>query len=324
MTITELEKRWKSIIYSGSVPYRSLRISSDCLPELYIAIDIKGARFLILQVPKGTKVNCRKVDIENISLEWHEDSRFIIIGLLNTQFTDLYNDLVLSLYNRIKNISRSEEYTVEFINSFQRWVDFFDESISNQLSEYELKGLFGELTVLLWLLNNAQRKPVDEVLIAWQGPYGKAQDFIFSNYNLEVKTKNIGEVSVRISSEFQLQPELGKQLQLGIVNVQVSPDGISVKELIEKIRSAILSKGADLSIFLKTLSKAGMGGSNSDKYKNIRFLTFNITFYHCHDVEFPKIITTEIQTGISQVKYNLNLSVLDPFINQIITLQNGA
>lgn len=320
MNVAELEQRWKSIIYTGPMPYRSLRISADCIPELFLALDIKGNRFLILQVPDKTIVQCPAIKMQNLSLEWHEQTRFILIGLLNNRFADLYNDLTLSLYNRIKNVSDPESYTSEFINSFHKWMDFFDEAGSSQLSETELKGLFGELTMLKWYLNNETEMQPDDILNSWQGPYSRPQDFIFPGYNLEIKTKNTDELNVRISSEYQLQSETGKDLRLGIIDVQRAEDGICLQTLIDNIRVVILAKVADLSVFLKTLSKAGLGGINAEQYDSFKWKSLNAAFYDCNIEGFPKIINSQIQTGISRVEYNLNVSILNAFFIQKINL----
>ena len=219
MDLAALEQRWQSISYSTAAPYRSLRIAADCIPELYLSLDMKGGRFLILQVPKQVKVTCPSFKMQNLSIEWHEETRFILIGLLNNRFSDLYNDLTLSMYNRIKNVSNAETYTTEFISTFHKWAEFFEEAQSNQLSETELKGLFGELVFLEWLLNNSTDLSTDEILHAWQGPFGRANDFIFSNHNVELKAKTVSEINVTISSEYQMQTETGKGLKLAIVDL---------------------------------------------------------------------------------------------------------
>lgn len=318
MNTDELEAKWKSITYTGSTPYRSLRISADCKPELYLALDFKSHRYLILQVPLKTHVSCKSVEMENLSIEWHEDSRLILIGLRNQRFSDLFNDLTISLYNKIKDTVLTENYTSEFISGFHKWAEFFEDSASSQLSEFFIKGLFGELTVLLWSLNNNAENTPDRILSAWQGPYNRSQDFIFPAYNLEVKTKDTDEVNIHISSEYQLEPEVGKGLLLGVVNVIMSEDGTTLHQMIITIRNVIISKGADLSVFIKALSRLGLNISNTDQYDMFKWQIASIILYDATGESFPKITNSQIRSGISQVKYNLNLSVLNSFIIQTI------
>jgi len=314
MNLLDIEHRWNSIIFSGLKQYTLLRISSDCVPELYLAIDRNGNRFLILEVPKGLNIKCSDVELQNLSIQWHGETRLIIIGLLNKQFIDLYNDLTLSLYNHIKGINNPETYTTGFIHTFNKWRNFFNDNDNNELSEAELKGIFGELIILNWYLENKDDIETDAILDAWQGPYNSSQDFIFSDFNLEVKTKNEEEPNVRISNEFQLEPEIGKKLEIAIVNVRKINEGTSLEGLITSIKNKIIEAGGDLSIFFKALLKAGVAGKNVDKYINYKWLAQNVSFYNCNDDLFPKIISSGIATGVSRVKYNLNVSVLAPFL----------
>lgn len=320
MTTLQLEQRWKSIIQTGVSPYRSLIIDSNCIPELYIALDLKGNRFLILQVPERIKVECSTIKLENLSIEWHEGTRFILIGLLNIRFADLYNDLTISLYNRIKDVTTPEVYTTEFISSFHKWAEFFDDVQINRLSESEVKGCFGELIMLNWFLDNITTIETDEILKAWQGPYQRPQDFIFPNHNVEVKTKNIEEVNIQISSEFQLQEEIGKGLRLGVVDVRLTDDGITIQELINSVKTKILTKEGDLSIFLKALGKARLVGTNLDQYESYKWQPLTITIYECTTNGFPKLVHSNLQTGLSNLKYNLNTSVLNTFLTETIIL----
>lgn len=323
MTTEQLEQRWRSIVNESAAPYRSLRISPDCIPELYIALDMKGNRYLILQVPQNISFNSTNTELQNVSLQWHEETRFILIGLLSNRFIDLFNDLALSLYNRIKNVSSANNYTHEFINSFQRWAEFFEDSSSAQLSNSDIQGIFGELIVMKEYLKNAENSEADTIVSAWQGPYNRAQDFYFSTFNLEVKTKDLDQIIVRISSEYQLQPEQGKELKLAVVDVLRHEEGLNIQILIQGIKSILSMKGADVPAFLKTLLKTGLNSKNQDLYNNLRWQPKTITFYNCTDNAFPKIISSELENSISAVKYNLSVNLLSAFITQTIFI-NGA
>lgn len=321
MKIEELEQRWKSITNTGSVPYRSLRISASCIPNLFVALDMSGHRYMILQVPKEVDVCCTNVKMQNLSLEWHEETRFILIGLLNKNFADLYNDFVLSLYSRIKSVLKPVDYTKEFIESFNKWSEFFNDFFSNRLTDAQVKGIFGELIVLKHYTTTTDVINLDNVLNAWVGPYGRAQDFNFFNLNVEVKTKDIDQVAIRISSEFQLQPEIGKDLQLTVVNVQRHDDGYNIEDLISSIKEIVLLNGADASIFLKALSKLGLNGNNISQYQNLRWKPLQLGFYDCNATnDFPRIIASLIPTEITHVKYNITVNVLQQFLIQTIEL----
>lgn len=320
MTSDQLEMKWSSISNLGTTPYRSLLISPECRPKLYLAVDPKGHRHLILQVPTDLPVKCRSVEMQNLSMTWHEDSGYIIIGLHNNRFSDLFNDLAISLYNQIKDSSSPKAYTEEFINAFNRWAEFFEDASLSQLTEPFLKGLFGELTVLYWYLQNETGMSTNHIQAAWQGPYNRQQDFIFPSFNLEVKTKTSDEVSVGISSEFQLQIEPGKEVILAVVNVTPSDDGFHLQDLIYTIRNLIVAQGADPIIFMKTIARAGLNYSNVVEYNHYKWKAQNIILYNAGLNGFPKIIASQLNVAISLVKYSLNTTVIAPFIVRQIDL----
>jgi hypothetical protein len=320
MDTIELEARWKLISHTGFIKYRLLRISPVCIPELYLALDIEGNRSLVLQVPEDVEVFCPSINLENLSIEWHDKNRLVIIGLREGYFSDLFNEFVISMYNRLKDCILPDKYTNEFISNFNRWRLFFDVHSSNQLSEIEIKGLFGELIVLRWFLLSDSVKTTDSILEAWQGPYGRPQDFIFISYNLEVKTKNTDDTYIHISSEYQLQVESGKKLQLGVVSLKNSDDNTTLNYLILEIKKIILSNGGDLSIFLRAISRTGINIHNLEEYNDFKWTPLSITLYDCDGIEFPKIIPSLIHKNIVNVKYNLTLIGLNPFIIQEVII----
>jgi hypothetical protein len=322
MTVEELEIRWKSIINDGISPYRSLRISADCIPELYLSLDIKSHRYLILQVPPEVKINCKSVQLEHLSLEWNEESRYILIGLQTKAFTDLFNDLTLSLYSKIKNIPSANAYTEQLIIIFQKWAEFFDASSLGRLTENAIKGIFGELIMLRELLRNSADIAMQSVIEAWQGPYNRAQDFFFPEFNLEVKTKDSDQVAVRISSEYQLKPEPGKEIKLGVVEVIRHEDGENLAMLVQQIKTTLTTNGCEIEPFFKTLLKAGLNNGNLKEYDGFKWQAIKLTVYNCTSSQFPKIISSSLDEGISLVKYNISLNFLSKFIIQTIPI-NG-
>ena len=322
MTVTDIQQRWRLIDKTGDGPYNSLRISGDCTPDLFIALDIKGARFMMLRVPDSVNIQCKSVEMENLTLAWYKKTRFILIGLLNSNFEDLYNDLVLSLYNRIKDMSDPFGYTEAFISSFHKWAEFFDGNAAVNLSEKEIKGLLGELVVLKNYINNTNDNArLNDILSSWEGPYDRAHDFYFPGTNIEVKTKEADQVAVRIYNEYQLQPESGKAMFLAVIDVKRDKDGISLNTIITELKTALINRGADVAIFLKALAKAGIRGDMAIQYNDYKWKPLTISFYNCSMSGFPKIISPEIPNSINNVRYNLTVSMLQHFLTQRIDLQ---
>ena len=316
MTAADLEVRWTSISRKGIQTYRSLLLSSDSIPELFIGLDISGARYLILATPAGAAPPAEDITLQHLSFQIQPDDQRILIGLRNARFADLFNDLILSLYNRIKAMLGPADYIPVFTESFHRWAEFFEDAGAAQLSKEEVQGLFGELLTLRHLLLQGQM-PADDLLNSWLGPYGRAQDFILPSLNLEVKTRDAGQAFVRISSEHQLQPETGKGLQLAIATVQEHTDGITLEVLSRELRVLLTRGGADVAVFLKSLLRAGVAGADCSLYNLCRWKPQTLRFYDCSSEErFPKIMASQLQEGVSSVKYHLAVDQLAPFMLQ--------
>ncbi len=317
MTLKELEERWRSVVNTGRAPFRSLLISVETKQDLYLGIDPQGRRYLILHVPSGLGAPLEDTKLENISLEWHDETNYVMIGLLKPKFTDLYNELSLSIYNRIKDIADGEHAVSEFISSFQRWVDFFDDPSGGSLSDLEIKGLFGELTVLKWLLDGNSQFGANDILAAWMGPFGRSHDFVFQDSDTEVKTKSPSQLLIHIASEFQLQKDRGKELKLCVVDAEQMDSGKHIGAKIEEVKTRIRELRGETGLFVKALSQAGIR-AETEKYNHLRYRELSLSFYQCSD-DFPALKSNELPVGIRDVRYNLDTTGLENFLTEKIT-----
>lgn len=128
--------------------------------------------------------------------------------------------LVISLYFKIKEIKDYKESTTLFIRTINMWSLFFQDEKNHGHSEDVIKGLFGELTLLNDLIRMSNSSNINDTLKTWQGPYDANHDFYFDDKNIEVSTKNNSKSDINISSEFQLEEELGKSLELVVASVE--------------------------------------------------------------------------------------------------------
>ena len=60
METNTLNKKWEDVSsFHDQGGYHALRISSTCIPELFIAIDEDGYRCLLLFIRKGVKIRLK-------------------------------------------------------------------------------------------------------------------------------------------------------------------------------------------------------------------------------------------------------------------------
>jgi hypothetical protein len=316
MTNIELKQKWSGLsenpVTSG---FRSLRITADCICELYLGLSKEGTRCLILALPVNKQLDFKGIQKENLSIEYFREQNLIVLQLTDNDFTDLFDDLILSLYHGIKNISQVDEYSNHFIEAFYRWGEFFEDRKSDLLSEEAIKGIIGELLILKLLITSPESPEINSLLNAWTGPYDKANDFEMENKNLEVKTKSPSGVDVKISSEFQLEVPPGKGLELFVVSLLSDfNNGIHIRDLILEIKKLVQEFSGDNTVLWKALSQKNITSKNVSQYDRYRFKPVNWIAYNCINENFPKLNRSNIPQEISVLNYNLRTNLLSAFI----------
>ena len=316
MTSIELKQKWAGLsdnpVTSG---FRSLRISADCICELYLGVSKSGKRCLILALPANKHLDFKGVQKENLSIEYFREKNLIVLELIDNDYHDLFDDLVLSMYHGIKNISHVDEYSNHFIQAFYRWSEFFEDKKSDLLSEDAIKGIMGELLVLKLLIAEPARPEINFLLKAWTGLYDKGNDFELENKNLEVKTKSPSGIEVKISSEFQLEVSPGKGLELFVVSLQSDFNvGIHIRDLILEIKKLVQESSGDNTILWKALSQKNITAKNISQYDRYQFNPVNWISYNCADENFPKLSKSNIPDVTSGLKYTLRTNLLTSFI----------
>lgn len=319
MRVEQLVDKWEQISVSNAVKgYKTLRITANCYSDVYLAIDEQGCHCLILRLPNDYNLKFKVIRKDKISLEYLSDKSYVVMTLLDSDFNGLFDDLILSLLNAIKDIEDVEVYSKVFIQTFHRWVLFFTPEFSDKLPKDIVKGIFGELIVLKDLVHNLKHDDINYILSGWVGPYDQRHDFLYDDRNIEVKTKDHKKVSVRISDENQLDIEAGKELILSVVSVTDDlVNGTSLKMLLQELKELTFEKLGDFSIILKALHQKGLTLQNLITYDNYRFKTETISDYNCLEKGFPKIIPANLPSNISHVKYDLNLTEMTKFILRV-------
>ncbi|KAF0200061.1 MAG: hypothetical protein FD170_3810 [Bacteroidetes bacterium] len=316
MTSTELKSKWVGLTENTVTGgYRSLRVSPQCICELFIGVSKENSRCLILALPNDTLLNFKGIQKENLSIEYFSEKNLIVLQLLDNDYCDLFDDLILSLYQGINELCHVDEYSNYFIQAFYRWSDFFENKKTDLLSEDAIRGLMGELLVLKSLITDPQRHDINFILSSWKGPYDKANDFELETKNLEVKTKYPSGIDVEISSEFQLELSPGKGLELIIVSLSSDYNGgISIVQLILDIKDLIQGSSGDSSILWKALGQKNINSKNIKEYEKYKFKPVNRISYNCASDNFPKLNRSNIPIEIFALKYKLRTNLLTHFI----------
>lgn len=310
-----IEKKWSSIDIDEILGFRFVRLSTDCKSELNIGYNPDGNRCLILELPMDFVFNINSVAKENLSIEHIEESNYIVIQLVDESYFDLFNDLILSLYHRIKDIVPADKYAKEFTQSFGKWVEFFENRIGSGLSIEEVKGLYGELFVLNNFIIESKSGIINEILEGWVGLYDAPQDFDLPQKFVEVKTKLETKSTISISSEYQLEVEKGKDLHLTIVTLRTNYEsGRSIYELIQETIGLIRERLGDLSILYTALNEKRITLDSLKEFNNYRYSVVRTSIYDCLQEGFPVLSRLNIPDAITRLKYNIQINQLDDFL----------
>ncbi len=311
-----LNKKWKDI--SGAKTqsgYKALRISSDCIPDLFIGLDNGDYRCLLLFLPQQIEIKLKKSDKEKLKINYNKSENIILVTLMDNDFVDLFNDLIVSLYSKIEGISKPKQYSKELIIQFYKWAEFFEDRFDSKLSAEEIKGLWGELFVLKELLEGTNPDNINGVLDSWKGPYNKSNDFVLDDKNLEIKTKEESNSFVKISSEFQLEKEHNKGLELIVITLKVDfLNGYALNDLLKMLVELVRQKLGDLAILYKALKQKNLNIDNITDYDNYRFRVLSKTKFDCANERFPKLVKSNIPSETNNLIYNLQTKMITDFI----------
>lgn len=315
----DLNPKWENIgRFKNKKGYKALRISSTCLPDLFLANDEDGYRCLMLYLPKDVEVNIKGTDKNKLLISFLPSKYIIQIKLKDFDFIDLFDDLILSIYSKINLISDLEKASEEFITTFYKWALFFEDSYRNKLGEEQIQGLFGELFVLNEFLKKSNHSNINSFLVSWKGLYDAANDFEFDLKNVEVKTKKESKLFVKISSEYQLEKELDKGLELMVVSVKLDLiKGKSLHDMLLEIIKQVRESFGDLELLYQALNQKGLTVDNLKQYNNHRFIVTKTESFDAGNDDFPKLSISNIVNEVSNLKYKLRVTQLDQFLIEL-------
>jgi len=310
-----LEHKWSLIPIDGIEGFRVKRISPDSKLDINIGYNRIGDRCLVLELPSSSELVFFNRIKQNLSICYLKEQNYIVIELLVSSFNDLFCDLIVSLYHRVKNFEDIDSCTTELVSSFGKWSEFFNDQTNQLLTDEMIKGIWGELFVLREMLRSTTvGTSVDQILEFWQGPYDRGHDFILADKNLEVKTKDVGAIDITISSEHQLELEFMKPLELLVLSVDLDLQyGENILEVVESIRDEIRLGFGDASLLLTALAQKGLHMRNLDFYPK-KYKAINQIVYDCVDENFPKLVVSSLPAALNQVRYRIRTAGLEDFI----------
>jgi len=198
---------------------------------------------------------------------------------------------------------------VEIKNLLAKWKSMLSLDTEKIMSLNSVIGLFGELLVLDFLVNEMKMATLDN----WVGPNGNRHDFEFLRHSIEVKSTTVKNGNeIHVSGVTQLEPYPEKIVTILRIKLEIEPNGVSLPQLIQKMTTA---DSMDSEKFLEKLSKVGYKSDKEDHYAPICFQPIEFQIIPV-DSKFPRITAKSLKVidpaaRIKDVEYIVNVSGLE-------------
>jgi len=303
---------WNNIKRSESnIHLNGILADKSHLLEFYWAKDSFGNLLFVLNAASEIIVNSKIPQLNGIeiSIGKHDRNNQLVFTLASEEDKYMFHTLCKDLIESTKDM-KDEEYAIKTVlKRLEKW-QYFLKSRRKVIDKRQLKGLIGELLFLKhYLLKNYD---VEDALTFWRAPLQSVQDFEFSSFVVEVKTKSSVN-SITISAYEQLFSELD-HLLLYVATLNDSTDktleAFNIYDLIDKIRDDIKTKNSVLEEKFNNLL-VHYGFIELEEYREYYFLFIADEFYEVTE-DFPKIST--LPDGVESLNYRINLDKCKAFL----------
>lgn len=318
--MTRIEEIWHSIrseSAGAAMPedgWILVRIDPSHPFDVYAGMDRTDCVMLAI----GISFRPPSVDADTGALEYVRQQRANgqwIMGLrlagagLDAVFGRLCQDLV----DAAAGVATETALVALFRERLLLWKRLFRDGASGLLQKFQIKGLIAELLTLEGFVSES-RSDLIEPLLAWTGPAGSSQDFLFSRHAVEVKAVSPNTAAVSISSLKQLDAPVPLTLQVLVLRESSTsePEALTLPLLVCRIENTLSSVAGAAPLFRKRLLEAGY--VEHDHYETVAFSHLETRLYHVGE-GFPRIVVATVPAGIPEVSYNILFSSIIQFLN---------
>ena len=282
------------------------------------AIDQEKNHCLLFELQKIDTIIPPKKDLPKLKglviSELVSNKRFLKITLLDIQQLEIFSELCCLLINASVNEDSEQGTLSVLLRRCMRWVNLLAGKRDNKLSNSKQKGLIGELYFLSEILINQTNTSAEMALESWQGPLGGSKDFDLKKIQIEIKAKRtISKPKIKISSEDQLEENPETNLFLAVFGIDFSEEERSkdlnqwclyVEQEIDKKNPNLISQ------FNNLIYEYGFDWE--DDYSDSKWDIKEIVYYKVTN-NFPKIVGSQLSSGIEDVSYVLDMNELKDF-----------
>lgn len=245
------------------------------------------------------------------SLESNKYKQVFVLKKSQEQDITVFNKICLDLLSYARNYSSIStlKYFTVLKSRLNIWIHFLKSSEGKYLGIRKQAGLLGEL---IFLEKIKPFCPNENVWInCWKGPEKHCHDFITAKGAFEIKALLKGEPVVSISNIEQLDDTQVGKLFLTVFELSECDEiNLTLNKAVDDIIISINSEET-LEKFLTKLELSGYTITDHANYST----SFSLTRIHCFEVSgnFPKLVRSNVNTEIVNLKYTLDISNLIDF-----------
>ena len=309
MSETQLLATWRGYMARRAA---GLHLADSGHPlQLFIGTTDQGAPRMVIRT--GTRPT--KPTLSNVVLvERYEDKGGkwnLSFTLQDRKFDEVFLRLADDVHAR-SAVAPNEQAALDRVGVvFDEWRRLLRPRASGLLSMEELRGLVGEL----WLILNefSRTRSIEAAIEGWLGPMGLPQDFWYDGDGFrEAKAIGPSMTRVKISSEHQLDAEDLELIVLQVANTDEQTVGaINLPSLVSRALTALSDIGASADVLHERLARLGVDVTEAF-YQDTWFVVARITNYGVND-GFPRITAAALPTGVTRVIYQIELVAIEEF-----------
>ena len=288
--------------------------------RIYCAFDSIGRRHLLIPLEKNdeeiTDLKSRGITVQtrDLTVGGKESVKYFDVECRDVSGFVIFDQIIAELAESL--ITRRKQPSNEILRILEKWRRFWANIPAQILTRQEQIGLFSELWFLTnWLIPTLGLESVD----GWRGPSGAAKDFIFPDYDVEVKgtISSHGRIH-HINSLDQLTQTENKNLYLFSLCLQDdSGIGITLPDLISLCREKLGGNYLQITYFENGLAQVGYSPLHEEEYRNIILEVLSEAVFVVNN-EFPAItvgsFSPELSKGVEKVEYDINLNSFEKLI----------
>ena len=268
-------------------------------------------KMLWLQFPNENDLNALFAPkLENIGFVLANST--VTVFLKNSSFRDFFNDWVTRFIDKIQ-VNDTSEILIEKFNIEIKAIVLLGQK-EKKMSMNSAKGLYAEFLVLKEYLDEGNYTQ-SEVLDGWHRPAPANHDFDYKSFSLEVKATARDSTTIKITSEHQLMAIEDKPLHIHLYridNLNKSNED-SLGELYLTIKDQ-LDTGLVNAFEMKCAEDSFCEYLGPEHMPlDYKFMTIEDFLYDVEQVLFPRIRKETLDTGLSKISYNLDISSIEGF-----------